>query len=115
MNCGAEGHKGGPNALGPLGLEAGGGYWKEKLCKNSKGEVSNAVGLATLRNKPLYELPRGGHAGRVGNACELGKTWPEACYTTGGQMPSYRGLSGRKQARCGPETSSLPTSLLAPP
>lgn len=27
---------------------------------------------------PLYELPRGDRAGKVGNERDLGKTWPEA-------------------------------------
>lgn len=46
-----------------------------------KGEVTSAFSLPADHLKkevPLYELPRGDHAGEVGNECDLGKTWPEA-------------------------------------
>lgn len=79
MNCRAEGHKGSGMLWGLWALRLGEGTGKEKLCMNKKGAVSNAFGTGYFEKQvPLYELPRLGHAGKVGNACERGKTWPEA-------------------------------------
>lgn len=71
MNRGAEGHKGSWNVLGALGLAAGGRVWE--------GRSHQCFQLTVFENEvPLYELPRGDHAGEVGNECDLGKPWPEA-------------------------------------
>lgn len=79
MNCRAEEHKGSRVLWGPLGLEAGGGDWKgEAVYEQERGSQQCFWAGYFEKQVPLYELPSLGHAGKAGNACELGKTWLEA-------------------------------------